>query len=43
MGVNLAELGRGEAVILAGTEAPPEQIVTETVVPAHGWQILAPH
>lgn len=42
MPLSLAELGRGAAVVLAGTGAPPEETVTDTVVPPHGWQILAP-
>ncbi|HEX5143033.1 MAG TPA: alpha-amylase family protein [Mycobacterium sp.] len=32
----------GLATLLAGTDAPPEQVVDRVAVPAHGWQILRP-
>jgi glycosidase len=32
----------GPATLLAGTDAPPEQVVDRVAVPAHGWQILRP-
>ena len=32
----------GPATLLAGTDAPPEQVVTDIVVPPHGWLILKP-
>ena len=32
----------GPATVLAGTGAPPGEERVEAVVPAHGWQILAP-
>ncbi len=41
VGLSAAELGHGGALVVAGTGAPPEQTVTDTSVPAHGWLILA--
>lgn len=32
----------GPATVLAGDGAPAEQVVTEAVIPAHGWRIFAP-
>lgn len=40
--VRLADFGPAEAVIVAGTGAPPEQVVGQAAVPAHGWLILQP-
>ncbi len=42
MRVGLNDLARGDALVIAGTAAPPEQVVSETSVPAHGWLILQP-
>lgn len=38
----LAGLGLGHAEIVAGSGAPPIEVVPDIVVPAHGWLILAP-
>ncbi len=40
--VTLSDLGQGSATVLAGTDAPPEQMVADTSVPPHGWLILRP-
>jgi cyclomaltodextrinase len=40
LNVRLSEIGRREAVVLAGTAAPPEQVVEQAVVGPHGWLIL---
>lgn len=37
-----ADLGHRRARVLAGAGAPPEDVVTGTVVPAHGWLVLQP-
>ncbi|MGD9513584.1 alpha-amylase family protein [Mycolicibacterium sp.] len=42
MPVSLAEFGLARAEVVAGSGAPPAQVVADTVVPAHGWLILAP-
>lgn len=38
----LPELGVAHAEVLAGSTAPPQQVVHEVVVEAHGWRILRP-
>jgi cyclomaltodextrinase len=40
--LTLADVGFGAARIVAGAGAPPEDIVSEPVVGAHGWLILEP-
>ncbi|MEZ0364465.1 alpha-amylase family protein [Mycobacterium sp. pUA109] len=40
--VTLADLGTAQAEVLAGTAAPPQQVVTELTVEPHGWRILRP-
>jgi cyclomaltodextrinase / maltogenic alpha-amylase / neopullulanase len=38
----LSELRMGSAEVIAGSSAPPQEIVGEVVVEAHGWRILRP-
>ncbi|MGO9156267.1 alpha-amylase family protein [Mycobacterium sp.] len=38
----LPELGVKRAQVLAGSAAPPQDVVGEVVVEAHGWRILEP-
>ena len=38
----LSELGVARAQVIAGSSAPPQEIVGEVVVEAHGWRILQP-
>ncbi len=38
----LSELGTARAEVIAGSSAPPQEIVGEVVVEAHGWRILQP-
>ena len=38
----LAELGTGRAEVVAGSAAPPPDVVDEVIVEAHGWRILRP-
>jgi cyclomaltodextrinase / maltogenic alpha-amylase / neopullulanase len=38
----LSELGTARAEVIAGSSAPPQEIVGELVVEAHGWRILQP-
>jgi hypothetical protein len=40
--VPLAELGFPHAQLVAGSTAPPEQVLDTVVVEAHGWRILRP-
>jgi cyclomaltodextrinase / maltogenic alpha-amylase / neopullulanase len=40
--VALAGLGSGPAKVVAGTAAPPEEVVDAVVVEPHGWRILRP-
>jgi hypothetical protein len=40
--LTLRQLGGRNAQLMAGTGAPPEQVVSATKVPAHGWQVLRP-
>ncbi len=42
MNLVLAELGRERAQVVAGSSAPPQEVVDEVVVEAHGWRILQP-
>ncbi|BBZ33514.1 alpha-amylase family glycosyl hydrolase [Mycolicibacterium confluentis] len=42
LSLRLSDVDRGEALMLAGTAAPPEQVVTEASVPPHGWLVLQP-
>ena len=38
----LSELRMGSAEVIAGSSAPPQEVVGEVVVEAHGWRILRP-
>ncbi|AKN17049.1 hypothetical protein MHAE_02100 [Mycobacterium haemophilum DSM 44634] len=38
----LAELGAAQAHVVAGSAAPPQEVVGSVVVEAHGWRILRP-
>jgi cyclomaltodextrinase / maltogenic alpha-amylase / neopullulanase len=38
----LAELGTKRAQVVAGSAAPPQEVVDAVVVEAHGWRILRP-
>jgi hypothetical protein len=38
----LPELGTERAQVIGGSAAPPEEILDEVVVEAHGWRILRP-
>jgi cyclomaltodextrinase / maltogenic alpha-amylase / neopullulanase len=38
----LSELGMARAEVIAGSSAPPKEIVGAVVVEAHGWRILQP-
>jgi cyclomaltodextrinase / maltogenic alpha-amylase / neopullulanase len=38
----LSELGLARAQVVAGSSAPPQEIVSEVIVEAHGWRILQP-
>jgi len=38
----LSELGSEHMQVIAGSSAPPQEIVSEVVVEAHGWRILQP-
>ncbi|MGA7055581.1 MAG: DUF3459 domain-containing protein, partial [Mycobacterium sp.] len=38
----LSELGTRRAQVIAGSSAPPQEVVDEVVVEAHGWRILQP-
>jgi hypothetical protein len=38
----LPELGVARAEVLAGSSAPPQEVVDSVVVEAHGWRILRP-
>jgi hypothetical protein len=40
--LSLPELGFGEGQIVAGSGAPPEAAVVQTVIEPHGWLIIAP-
>lgn len=40
--LTLAELGIGQAQVVAGSAAPPQEVVGAVVVEAHGWRILRP-
>lgn len=42
MAVPVAELTGGEAEVLAGSGAPPSEIVGHALVPANGWVVLKP-
>ncbi len=42
MQLSLNDFGVGSGVVVAGSGAPPAQAVTDTVVPPHGWLIVAP-
>ena len=42
MPLSLPGLGVGPARIVAGSGAPPADVVTDVVVPANGWLIVAP-
>lgn len=42
MPLSLTGLGVDRAVVVAGSGAPPADEVSDTVVPANGWLILAP-
>jgi hypothetical protein len=40
--VPLRDVERDPARVLAGTAAPPDEVVTDAVVAPHGWLILQP-
>ena len=40
--LTLGQLGGRDALLIAGTGAPPEQVVSATQLPPHGWQVLRP-
>lgn len=40
--LSLPELGSPRAQVLAGSTAPPEEVVDNVTVEAHGWRILRP-
>ena len=42
MKLTLSELGPARAEVLAGSAAPPQEVVDSLVVEAHGWRILKP-
>jgi len=42
MPISLADLGFAAGEVVAGSGAPPLEVVVDTAVPAHGWLILAP-
>jgi glycosidase len=42
MTLPVAELTGHQGEVVAGTGAPPAEMLSEAVVPAHGWMILAP-
>jgi glycosidase len=42
MGVPVAELTGRTAEIIAGTAAPPREVVSRAEVPANGWLVLSP-
>jgi cyclomaltodextrinase / maltogenic alpha-amylase / neopullulanase len=38
----LSELGAARAQVVAGSAAPPQDVVETVAVEAHGWRILSP-
>ena len=42
MALPVAEFTGAQAEVLAGSGAPPQEVVSATEVPPHGWLILAP-
>ncbi len=40
--LTLAELGTKQAQVLAGSAAPPQEVVAAVAVEPHGWRILRP-
>jgi len=42
MPLPVAELTGRQALVIAGTAAPPEEVVGDTVVPPQGWLVLKP-
>jgi cyclomaltodextrinase / maltogenic alpha-amylase / neopullulanase len=40
--VVLGELGAGQAQVIAGSGAPPEEVVDVVSIEPHGWRILRP-
>lgn len=42
MAVSLPAVGFGAGEVLAGSGAPPSEVLAELVVPAHGWLIASP-
>src|SRR4029077_14714923 len=42
LSLSLPELGFGAAQIVAGSDAPPESVVSEVEIEPHGWLIIAP-
>jgi cyclomaltodextrinase / maltogenic alpha-amylase / neopullulanase len=40
--VALSELGTARAQVIAGSAAPPQDVVETVVVEPHGWRILSP-
>ncbi len=39
----LGELGVGQAHVIAGSGAPPDEVVDTVAVEPHGWRILRPN
>ncbi|GJF09234.1 alpha-amylase [Mycolicibacterium cyprinidarum] len=42
MELSLPEFGFAAAEMVAGSGAPPPEVVADVIVPAHGWLVLAP-
>ena len=42
LSLSLPELGFGEGQIVAGSGAPPENVIGQTDIEPHGWLIVAP-
>ncbi|MGD9619420.1 MAG: alpha-amylase family glycosyl hydrolase [Mycolicibacterium sp.] len=42
MGISMPAFGFAAAEVVAGSGAPPPEVVVETSVSAHGWLVLAP-
>jgi hypothetical protein len=42
LSLSLHEVGFGNGQIVAGSGAPPQEVVERTEIGPHGWQIIAP-
>jgi hypothetical protein len=40
--LSLPKLGRAQARLVAGSTAPPEEVVDNLEIEPHGWRILVP-